>query len=112
MKKTDFTVTFGRRIADLRLSRKLSQESLAEMCDITPHAVSLIETGNRFPRMETLIKISNVFGITVNDLFDFTKCEINIEDMQNGIDKMSEVIKSDKVKTVALYNFLKNLINL
>ncbi|MCX4274147.1 MAG: helix-turn-helix transcriptional regulator, partial [Candidatus Gastranaerophilales bacterium] len=74
--------------------------------------VSLIETGNRFPRIDTLEKISKVFGITVNDLFDFTECDLNIEDMQNGIAKMIEAIKDDKIKTIALYNFLKNLINI
>ena len=72
----------------------------------------IIETGNRFPRIDTLEKISKVFGITVNDLFDFTECDLNIEDMQNGIAKMIEAIKDDKIKTIALYNFLKNLINI
>ena len=112
MKKTDFTVSLGKRITELRLTRKLSQENLAEMCEMTPNAVSLIETGNRFPRIDTLEKISKVFGITVNDLFDFTECDLNIEDMQNGIAKMIEAIKDDKIKTIALYNFLKNLINI
>ena len=68
------------------------------------------ETG--FQGIDTLEKISKVFGITVNDLFDFTECDLNIEDMQNGIAKMIEAIKDDKIKTIALYNFLKNLINI
>jgi len=112
VKKTDFLVSLGKRIAELRLARKLSQDNLAEMCEVTTHAISLIETGNRFPRIDTLEKISNAFGVSVYDLFDFTQSDLNIEDMQNSITKMSEVIKNDKVKTVALYNFLKNLINM
>lgn len=112
MKKSDFAITLGKRIAELRLARKLSQDNLAEMCDITTHAISLIETGNRFPRIDTLEKISNAFGVTVYDLFDFTESELDIKDMENSIAKMSEVIKNDKIKTIALYNFLKNLINM
>lgn len=112
MKKTDFTVSFGKRIAELRTARKLSQEDLAEMCEMSTHAISLIETGNRFPRIDTLEKIAKVFGIATDDLFDFAKCDLDIKDMQNSIIKMNEVIKNDKVKTVALYNFLKNLINM
>ena len=112
MKKTDFTASLGKRIAELRVARKMSQDNLAEICEMTAHAISLIETGNRFPRIDTLEKISNAFGVEVYDLFDFTECDINLEDMQNSIAKMSEVIKNDKVKTIALYNFLKNLINM
>ena len=112
MKKTDFTASLGKRIAELRVARKMSQDNLAEICEMTTHAISLIETGNRFPRIDTLEKISNAFGVEVYDLFDFTECDINLEDMQNSIAKMSEVIKNDKVKTIALYNFFKNLINM
>ncbi len=112
MKKTAFTISLGKRIAELRLARKLSQDNLAEICEMTTHAISLIENGNRFPRIDTLEKIANAFSVTVYDLFDFTECDIDIEDMQNSITKMSEAIKNDKVKTIALYNFLKNLINM
>jgi len=110
VKKTDFTVSLGKRIAELRLTRKLSQENLAEMCEMTPNAVSLIETGNRFPRIDSLEILET--SKLPNDLFDFTECDLNIEDMQNGIAKMIEAIKDDKIKTIALYNFLKNLINI
>ena len=58
----------GINIKSERLRRGLSQEELAEKCDISRNSVSLIETGKINPTILRVIDIANVLGISVNDL--------------------------------------------
>lgn len=61
-------VAIGRRIRQYRLERKLSQEVLSEMADVTPAHFSHIERGNTKPSLPTLIRIANALEITIDDL--------------------------------------------
>ena len=58
----------GNRIRAYRLERKLSQEVLSEMADLTPAHFSHIERGNTKPSLPTLIRIANALEITIDDL--------------------------------------------
>lgn len=59
----NFYRAIGRRVADLRRMRGLTQERLAELADITGSYVALIETGARKPTLEVLGKISGVVQV-------------------------------------------------
>ena len=53
--------------ANLRRARKaagISQEELAESCEIHRTEVSLLERGGREPRLGTLIKLATALGTT------------------------------------------------
>ena len=58
----------GERIAQTRKSKKLSQESLAELADITATNLSHIERGKIKTSIETLVAIANALNVTTNDL--------------------------------------------
>jgi len=55
-------------LAELRRSRKLTQEEMAEKLLVTRQAVSRWETGETIPNTETLKLISREFGISINEL--------------------------------------------
>lgn len=38
---------FGRKIKQLREKRNLTQQALAELCDMQPNSIGLIENGQR-----------------------------------------------------------------
>lgn len=58
----------GQRIKQIRLQKKMPQEKLAELAEVsTPH-MSHIETGTTKLGLPTIIKIANVLEITVNEL--------------------------------------------
>jgi transcriptional regulator with XRE-family HTH domain len=59
----------GRRIAELRLARGMSQGALAEKIRSTPQWVSQLERGTRSPTVHTLCKIANAFDVPLADLF-------------------------------------------
>ena len=59
---------FSQIIKELRKKNNLTQQQLANIVGITATGVSYWETGNATPNMETLNKLSNYFGVTVNYL--------------------------------------------
>lgn len=60
----------GIRIADNRRRLTLTQNQLAEKLYVTPQAVSKWETGAAVPNIDILLKLSNLFGISVNELIE------------------------------------------
>ena len=65
--KTDY-VLIGERIKFCRQKRSLTQERLAEMVELTPGFISLIETGKKRASLETLLSLCRALNITLNDL--------------------------------------------
>lgn len=58
----------GNRIRRYRLERGFSQEVVSERADLTPAHYSHIERGNTKPSLPTLIRVANVFGVSIDDL--------------------------------------------
>ena len=60
----------GSRIRDIRHSRKLSQEQLAELVNLDRRSISNIECGNTFPA-NSLLNIASALDTDLKNLFDF-----------------------------------------
>jgi transcriptional regulator with XRE-family HTH domain len=60
----------GKRIADLRLNKGLTQTELAYMCDFERPNLARIEAGNTNPTYLTLLKIATSLEITMLELID------------------------------------------
>ena len=58
----------GRRIKTARENKRLTQEQLAELVDLSPMHVSVIERGVKLPKLETLINIANVLDVSADVL--------------------------------------------
>lgn len=52
-----------------RVENSLSQQELADLCDVTRQTIGLIEKGKYNPTLNLCIKISRVLNKTLNDLF-------------------------------------------
>lgn len=61
-------IIIGDRIRKIRQKRKLSQANLAEYTDLSVTYICHIETGKRQASLESLIRISNVLGVTLDFL--------------------------------------------
>ncbi|AHW59579.1 XRE family transcriptional regulator [Draconibacterium orientale] len=59
---------FGKVLRELRTERGISQEKLAEYCDLDRTYISLLERGQRQPTISTLFKIANALRIKPSDL--------------------------------------------
>lgn len=54
----------------LRKSHNYTQEELAQKLDISRQAVSKWETGVTIPDLDVLLKISKLYGISINDILE------------------------------------------
>ena len=60
--------TLGRKIKQIRKSKNLTQEQLAEISGVNEKHISKIETGVYFPTYTTLSKILNALGLGIDDI--------------------------------------------
>jgi len=69
MTKKNKRSAFGRRLVELRKSKGLTQEVLAEKVGLSRRAVAYYETeGVRPPDGETLLKLAQILGVSVDQL--------------------------------------------
>jgi transcriptional regulator with XRE-family HTH domain len=61
----------GRRIAELRRARKLTQEQLAEAVGCSVEFISLVERGVNAPSVAGLAGFAKVLRVEVKELFTF-----------------------------------------
>ena len=58
----------GKRIKEHRQRRNLTQEMLAELIEMSPGYISMVETGRKKASLDTLLSVSKVLNITLNEL--------------------------------------------
>ena len=61
-------MTIGEKIYKLRTERNLSQGDLSEILEVSRQSVSKWENGAATPDLDKIIKLSEVFGITIDEL--------------------------------------------
>lgn len=62
-------------IRQLRKARKLSQEELADAVGTTRQTITSIEIGKYTASLPLAYKIANFFGLTIEEVFDFSVLE-------------------------------------
>lgn len=55
---------FGKVLREMRESNHVSQEKLAEYCDLDRTYISLLERGLRQPTITTIFKLANALNVT------------------------------------------------
>jgi transcriptional regulator with XRE-family HTH domain len=63
-------MNLGDRIRDLRWDARLTQTELARRVGIHKNSMSEIERGIATPRVETLRRIANALGVTMDELYE------------------------------------------
>ncbi len=63
-----YYAALARKVTEQRLARELSQAELAELCGTTQSAIARLESGERPPRIDTLLRIANALD-----------CELEVE---------------------------------
>ena len=97
---------FGKRVRELRKSRGLTQEQIAELINIEPPNVSKMENGMHFPQPDKIEKIAKALNVEIYDLFDFEHHNDRIE----LLNKISIFLKEADLNDIELvYKFINNL---
>lgn len=61
-------MTLAEKILELRAAQNLSQGDLAERLEVSRQSVSKWETGQSVPDLDKIIKLADLFGVTVDQL--------------------------------------------
>ena len=80
----------GKKIKQLRFKAGLTQEQLAEKLGIGAQAVSKWETAAAMPDITTLPLLAEIFGVSIDDLFDLTT-EQRLNRIENRMDAEEEL---------------------
>lgn len=88
----------GSFLKELRQSKGITQEQLAEQLNVSNRSVSRWETGNNLPDLSLLITLADFYDIEVGEIIDGKRKSEN----------MNEEIK-DTLEKVASYNEMLNL---
>ena len=83
----------GAKIKYLRKSKKIAQEKLSEMVDISPRQMVRIEMGYSFPTIENLEKIAAALNVSIQSLFEndyYEKTEVLKSKLHEKIDMLDE----------------------
>ena len=80
----------GKKIRQLRFKAGLTQEQLADKLGIGAQSVSKWENAVAMPDITTLPLLAEVFGVTIDDLFDLTK-EQRLNRIENRMDAEEEL---------------------
>jgi len=63
------TPDVGSRVRALRHERGLSLRALAELSDLSPNTISLVERGSTSPSVSTLQRLATALGVLITDFF-------------------------------------------
>ena len=79
----------GKRIQEVRKQQEMTQAELAALTDMSESYISYIETAKKQASLESLVRISNALGITVDELLSGNQLH-NPTDYQTDIDLLME----------------------
>ena len=96
----------GKRIQEIRKSKNITQEYLAELIGIETVSLSNIERGKYYPTAENLNKIISALEIEPEELFSFK----HLAPHKEMIEEMFEYLKKDEKLTRLVYKFFKAVI--
>ncbi len=88
-------IKIGNFIAELRKKQKLTQEQLGEKLGVTNKTVSRWETGTYLPPAEALLAMSELFGVSINELLSGKRLS-EASGIQSGCGRKLKADGSDK----------------
>lgn len=101
------TVMIGKFLKELRKDKGLTQEQLGEKIGVTNKTVSRWENGNYIPPAECLAMLSDIYGISINEILSGQKLTTDefadaAEDNLKSALELSEQLfkKSNKTLTI------------
>jgi transcriptional regulator with XRE-family HTH domain len=68
MRSNRILQALANRIKELRLERNVSQEELAHRSGLSRTGMGFLETGKRWPRLDTLMSVAEGLNIPVDEL--------------------------------------------
>lgn len=75
-------MTFGERLFELRKTKNISQEELAELLDVSRQSISKWENDKAYPEMTRLLFMSDYFNVSLDYLMRGTEDDAKKEEVE------------------------------
>ena len=98
---------FGANLKEIRKSKNISQEELAEELGVSRQSVSKWETGENYPSMQNIVCLCTIFKCKMNDIVheDFEDLDFLGEEVKMNVVKLNEQ-EQKKMKTISKVLYL------
>lgn len=67
----DYQKILGENVRSLRIEHQITQERLAELCNLHRTYIGAIERGDRNISLNNIVKVAQALNVTPSDLFQF-----------------------------------------
>lgn len=101
MDKKKLTESIGKNIRKHRLAKDVSQEALSLSAGLNPTYVGRLERGEKCPTIDTVYKISEALGVTVNELITLEDKNIADKAVMLRIEKALDKVPDSKHLKIA-----------
>ena len=98
----------GKRIKEIRISKKLTQEQLSELTDIGASSISKIESGIYHPTDENLDRISKALNVEPYKLYMFNHYK-TVDELKTEIKSMLDNANEKEIRLA--YKILSSFLN-
>lgn len=88
------SIDFGNKLKKIRLSKNISQFTLAEIFNTTKGTISKWENGKLEPDIETIKKLAKFFDTSIDYLLDYENYDYDFEYKHNE----TSLIHKEKIK--------------
>lgn len=89
-------MNIGQKLLDLRKSKQLSQEEVANKLNVTRQTISKWETDQSMPDFDKIIPICELYGISADELLSGTKNEKAENEVQEQEENKTNELKKEK----------------
>lgn len=96
------------KIKELRIARNMTQTELSDKLGISRQALANYEAGRREPDNETLIKIADILGTSIDNLLDRVPLTETDDFTYALYNEMRELSEEDKQQLINMARFLKS----
>ena len=94
-------VKLGKKIRELRKTKNISQEVLAQYLGISFQAVSKWENDTAMPDVALIPVLASFFGVSTDELFDYNRLEVE-QKIENICTEAAKFRESDPAKSEAM----------
>lgn len=91
--KKEYFALFNLKLRRLRKKFKMTQAQLAKKLGISPSTIGMYEQGRREPDSEMLLKISNLFGVSVDFFLESKALKRRNKNAQEIASKVKSILK-------------------
>ncbi len=96
-------IAFGQKIRRIRESRKLTQEQVAEVVNISLKHMGHIERGIANPTFKTLLGLAKALETPLPDLIDYGDFRLTDRELRDSVKRSMAEMNTDQLRAVKMF---------